>query len=123
MAEFAEVMRQRERMCQQYGCCSIEHLSDNCPLHCVDSIGCKLYMYIYPEKTEEKVMKWAAEHSIMTNAQKFKEVFGIEHLGGCSGLPTQYCHKVDSIARCDLCEFDKFWKQEYKDPRERRRND
>lgn len=61
----------------------------------------------------EAVEKWAKEHPVKTNADKFKEVFGVE----------------PSLVRCPLkrecrgCEYKcelgvtiKFWNSEYKEP-------
>ena len=47
----------------------------------------------------------------LTNAEKFKEVFGFEP-HGCP-LPPAVCKA--SNASCNKCPFDDFWEKEYKE--------
>lgn len=59
MAEFLEVMRQAQRMCDTYDC-------DHCPLT-YESVLCALasdkdLTYAVIKKFESKVMQWAKEH-------------------------------------------------------------
>lgn len=62
MAEFQEVMRQWERMCESIGV----HDRIKCPLvHALDIPNCESCsesVFIDPAHTEEIVMSWAAEH-------------------------------------------------------------
>lgn len=61
MAEFAEVMRQKKRMCDSYkNCkgCPISESSDKKREHLL----CGDFMYAYPDIAGEIIMKWAAEH-------------------------------------------------------------
>ena len=37
---------------------------------------CSEWANLYPEEAERIIMKWSAEHPIMTNAKKFEQVFG-----------------------------------------------
>lgn len=56
----------------------------------------------------ELVEKWAKEHPIVTNGDKFKELFGKEILmspHGCVGLLCQ--------SPCDTCPNNGFWNKEY----------
>lgn len=108
MAEFTEVLKQRKRMCRISGC------STHCLLHYLNNktgSPCDNYILEYPEEAEEIIMEWAKEHPIMTNAQKFKEVFGINKpLTSCEGF---YC---ESCYDCDKCRYKDFWNREYKEP-------
>lgn len=65
----------------------------------------------------ELVEKWAKEHQILTNADKFKEVFGID-------IETQAC--VNPKGTCSDCKYayeddcyvsDRFWYAKYVEPR------
>ena len=109
MAEFQEVMKHAYRMHEFYrksgGC-----LKD-CPLN-KGSLGCGYYMMRYPQKTENIVVQWAKEHPVKTNADKFKEMFGIEI------VPTTGCSFIAcEVNNCDNCEYKDFWNKEYKEPR------
>ena len=71
MAEFQKVAKEKQRMCQKCLCSS-------CPLgeHNDKNGGCSKWAILYPEEAERIIMKWSAEHPIMTNAKKFEQVFG-----------------------------------------------
>ena len=58
MAEFAEVMRQFNRMCKANAGCF------NCPLHGLDGIDrCRISAFVRdPNRIEREVMSWAAEY-------------------------------------------------------------
>lgn len=54
------------------------------------------------------VEKWGKEHPVVTNREKFKELFGKEILvspHGCVGLSCQ--------SPCDTCPNNGFWDKEY----------
>lgn len=96
MAEFVEVMGNIKKMCKSYSKCK------DCPICSINNRtiwGCDAFAKEYPKETEEIVMKWLEEHPVKTNADKFKEVFGI-----------------------DVVELQKyandFWNQEYKESEE-----
>lgn len=58
MAEFQEVMRQNKRMCQSVKCCK-------CDIYrlCGEDLSkCQRFINNNPEKAEEVIMAWAAEH-------------------------------------------------------------
>lgn len=66
----------------------------------------------------ELVEKWAEEHHIKTNADKFKEVFGLDM------APIHSC--VNPKGTCSDCKYsyeddcyvsDRFWNAEYVEPR------
>lgn len=61
MAEFQEVMKQKQRMCHENrltGCkdCGIARINNGQLLYCED------FIVKHPAETESIVMKWAAEH-------------------------------------------------------------
>lgn len=105
MAEFVEVIRQKDRICNSYDC-------NECPL----KSGCMSLIVNEPEKAEQIIMEWAKEHPSKTNADKFKEVFGVEAFSegelGCNGI------KCPNKTPCGECEYKKFWSQEYKERKE-----
>lgn len=49
----------------------------------------------------------------MTNAEKFKEVFGFAHHNGCP-FPVLVCATVEKMD-CKKCPFERFWEKEYKE--------
>lgn len=104
MAEFNEVIRQFNRMCNNYDC-------NDCPF---DS-NCQFIVIRRPNEAEEIIMNWAKEHPIKTNADKFKEVFGIEYYNDsgtkCDGIkcPSNETHSY----LCSECEYKDFWDKEY----------
>ena len=108
MAEFQEVMKQRERMCENvHGNCSrcdIGKLANEKDLYCHN------IMLDYYKESEKIIMDWAEEHPIKTNADKFKEVFGF--------IPdSEYCPNKCPENGCANCEYRHFWSQEYKEPK------
>lgn len=113
MAEFQEVARQYERMCDyfkdKFGC-------ESCPLCSSKNESgksCVFVFYSEPRQAEEIIMKWAKEHPMQTNADKFKEVFGMELFhDGCGGVS---CPSDDT--KCKECIYKDFWNQEYKEPK------
>lgn len=107
MAEFLEVMKHRKRMCdalKKTDCSSCGLCSDNNNYN----VGCSTFIYNYYEQAEEIIMKWAKEHPVMTNADKFKEVFGFTPDG-------EYCPKECPENGCINCDYRYFWNQEYKE--------
>lgn len=75
MAEFTTVMREYGRMCKVCMEC------ENCPLKSSNNfrgVVCNLFVRKFPEEAERIIMKWAKEHPIVTNAMKFKEIFGYD---------------------------------------------
>lgn len=78
--EFTKVAKEYSRMCNAYPY-SCNDGNDVCPM---DKVRGKEYVCRYwtlvvdPEKAEEVIMDWAKEHPVVTNRDKFKEVFGID---------------------------------------------
>ena len=79
MAEFKEVAKMYERLCESYDECY------KCPMFTCrnenrvksDGISCRYWaLLVNPEEAEDIIMQWSSEHPIVTNGDKFKEVFG-----------------------------------------------
>ncbi len=71
------------------------------------------------EKIIEIVTNWAKEHPIVTNEQKYKEVWGVKPNGDTCPLyfgfqkeNPDYCGRI----RCEVCKM-AFWQSEYKEPK------
>lgn len=110
MAEFTEVMKHRKRMCTQYG----KHRCDSCPINDVKEGTCAKFLIENTQEAEEIIMKWVKENPIKTNADKFKEVFGVDVYKGdyycCSGISCKH--------KCEECKYKGFWNKEYIEPKE-----
>ena len=71
------------------------------------------------EKAIEIVTRWAEKHPIVTRADKFKEVFGVEpKSNNCFVCP----HRVEfNNAKCNLMQCVKctneFWNSKYEEPK------
>lgn len=64
----------------------------------------------------EIVEKWSKEHPIVTNKDKFKEMFGIniyDTTHECVGFT---CPSISTD--CKSCPYNGFWSREYKEPKE-----
>lgn len=76
-------------------------------------VSCDIFMSKHPENAEKIIMEWAKENPAKTNADKFKEVFGVEAFSegelGCNGI------KCPNKTKCGECEYKKFWSKEYKE--------
>jgi len=70
--EYQEFCKQRDRMCDKYECpdCPINHMNFN-------EFSCESWTLRNPKKAEKIIEQWAKEHPIVTNADKFKEIFGV----------------------------------------------
>ena len=82
--EALEFLKETQRMCSSYKECT------DCPLKELASFAgykaCRIYMLNECEKAISAVDAWSKKHPIITNAQKFKEVFGektIDQLALC----------------------------------------
>lgn len=110
MAEFVEVIKNKNRMCDRYKGCH------GCPLAlCNNRKQCTCYDFVntYTKEAEEIILKWAEQHPVLTNADKFKEVFGFFPNEDACPHNTDYCKE-----KCPLVCYPGivFWKQEYKAP-------
>lgn len=119
MAEFQEVIKEYKRMCatrtfKYTGCknCELSSSNNGTDYNCVNLICAE------PQKTEKIIMKWAEEHPVQTNADKFKEVFGIElketHIKTYCPFAELRCTRKEP---CEKCEHYNFWQKEYKEPK------
>ena len=110
MAEFIEVLRQGNRMCDSYDECR------KCPLYNMCE-GDMFELYKKGEEIEAIVMKWAKEHPVKTNLDKLMEIFPMldrekMHPSTCYGFSCpQNCD-------CDECEYKGFWNREYEKTKE-----
>lgn len=66
---FQEFVKEKERMCGGYANC------DECGLSEYDE--CDDFCFDQPEQAEEIVQRWIKDNPPITNADKFKEVFGV----------------------------------------------
>ncbi len=88
-----------------------------CPLNvpCGDANGTQSYNAF---DVIEIVEQWSKEHPIITNADKFKEVFGKEPKDGIAEyLCPSFVLKCCPHNGCDNCKKS-FWESEYKEPTE-----
>lgn len=86
MAEFQKVVQTLKRICFGRSC-------GKCPLHeASGGANCNIWIKENSCEVEALIMQWAAEHPLITNRDKFKEVFGLDYLdplpGGCSAWLT-----------------------------------
>ena len=76
------------------------------------------------EKIIEIVNSWAKEHPLVTMADKYKEVFGVEPVHTESEIKVYLCPKLAglgadikcTVQTCGKCNQD-FWGAEYKPPK------
>ena len=73
--EFQDFWKQRERMCDAINCHDCIICQERGGRHI---IGCLTWISDNPQRAESIIEKWAKENSLKTNADKFKEVFGID---------------------------------------------
>ena len=103
-----------------HNCCPI--LCAQCPLNKGACSGDGFTHTIFnAEKAIEIVTQWAKEHPIITMADKYKEVFGVEPKGksGASVCPRSV--GFDDVeckigGGCEDCR-NEFWHSEYKEPK------
>lgn len=104
MAEYQEVVKQFKRMCES-------NCSDcrQCPIESYRGFyHCWRWVSEEPEKSEELIMQWADEHPLITNRDKFKEVFGFD--------PVQ-------MDWCNISRAATWLSDEYKEPKDGRSNE
>lgn len=110
MAEFVEVVKQRNRICNTISC-------DECGLYSGNNISrstsCLGFMNMYPDEAEKLIMDWAKEHPVKSNADKFGEVFG-EYPSEESCPFFDHC---DNNVCNTRCAFGDFWNKEYINPK------
>lgn len=106
--EYQEFCKQRDRMCDKYECPDypINHMNFN-------EFSCESWTLRNPKKAEKIIEQWAKEHPIITNADKFKEVFGKPI--GSYGAPCPNGLTIYGIGATSNLEW---LEQEYKEPKE-----
>ena len=120
--EFKEYMKIKNRMTN---CCEPKRCVE-CPLN-VNNNGykciCRVFEIRYSEKAEAIVQKWADEHPVVTNKDKYREVyrevFGKRLTRSNRSFTTcpphiAYPEQCKQIGGCDKCM--KWWEEEYKKP-------
>ena len=86
----------------------------NCPLNkevCRVDTNTVLHSY----KAIEIVENWAKEHPIVTNADKFREVFGKEIRKDSCVNPTITCEDCEYCNGCECDAGNRFWDVGYKE--------
>lgn len=110
--EALEFMKEAKRMCLTIGCCSDCNLGYGCAID-----GVKNLPDIVLESNCLVVEQWSKDHPIVTNAQKFKEVFGQEpqSINGIIFCPpvTPGAFECD---RVDCMKCLEWWDKQYKEP-------
>ena len=100
MVEFQKVMKDFYRMCNTYydAHCFDYPLSNN---KNGKYIVCEKFKRIYTEDTEQIIEDWAKKNPVMTNAMKFKEIFGNAcHIKCYADYDT--CDKCNGV--CSKCQ-------------------
>jgi len=110
----------REKHKGVHGCEGIESCKE-CPLHkcCLNKLDDdQVYNAM---EIIEIVEKWSKEHPIVTNRDKFKEVFGInlyDTTHECVGLTCPSNAFSTLPTDCRTCPHNGYWSKEYKEPKE-----
>lgn len=82
MAEFKEVIKQFNRICEAQEIC------DKCPINKKRGLlTCWRALTVHPDEMEEAVMNWAKEHPPITNNDKIKEIFGLDFKSTITASP------------------------------------
>lgn len=112
--EFKEFCRERDRMCERYDSC------DSCPIHKLDKAGysCTRICMNFPDEAERIVSEWTKEHPIITNADKFMEVFGKNSYFRQTSTKMFFCSGTIGLNGIEEEIIYQDWlEQEYKPPR------
>lgn len=92
------------------GCSGVN--CDDCPMY---KVACNTtQIRLLEAEAIETVENWAKQHPIVTNADKFREVFGFD-MTICwdNEFPCNECQFCDRNGTCNSKE--KFWNAEYKE--------
>lgn len=114
--EFQDFWKERDRMCEQYGCCQPPCFGEGCPMKKLfpnNKFSCLEVIKMYSIETEQIVKQWAKKHPIVTNSQKFTEIFG-KHAFCQSGFEfTIHTPDMGNTFKT----FGEWLKQEYQPPK------
>ena len=95
-------LKEKVRMCRTVRVVNVENSNvescENCPIE----LYCGVEIH-NPEIAVSIVEKWAAEHPRMTNAQKFKEVFGMK---------PEYCRGTDTTSTWWAIPYEEPYKEQ-----------
>lgn len=86
---------------------------NNCPFNkiCVPNINTMFYAH----ESIEIVENWAKEHPIKTNANKFKEMFGLDMAPIHSCVSSKSCEDCEYTYDGECAVSKLFWDAEYKE--------
>ena len=107
----------RDKYKDEPRCISVD--CEVCPLHecCYGDDG---NISFNSEKAIEIVTQWAKEHPIITRADKYREVFGVEpkcdNNYACPRRVGFIATECGEGHACEKCK-DEFWNSEYKEPK------
>lgn len=109
MAEFTEIIRQRNYMCDHMENCKI------CPIYKDPSMGanCRVFMTMHPMKAEYIISNWYKANKPKTNRDMLIKVFGADIADGLPSCAGFECPQP--VIPCDQCPHENFWEQEYKE--------
>ena len=106
--EALDFLKEAKRMCLAIGCCSDCQLGYGCVVDDVKKV---------PDRVLESnclvVEQWSKEHPIITNAQKFKEVFGEKRLSDLIDCKIRNASGDEIIVDMQKTEW---WDEPYKEP-------
>ena len=116
--EFQKFWEEKNRMCRRFKKCSEclmrkevfqkNYLDTGLPLRTL----CDISIMNNPKTAEKVVEKWVAENPVMTNGQKFCEVFGVDLIA----IPAY--SKKDPRIHIKGMPFEEWLQAEYKPSRE-----
>lgn len=95
-----DYLKEKERMCRTEGCarCPLSPRNNGTPC------GCSKYQADFPDKAVIIVDEWSRQHPIVTNRDKFAEVFG------AMSFAAFVWNNLKSGG------YDEWWDKEYKAP-------
>ncbi len=113
--EILKFLKEYNRMCTMYKSCR------GCPLEMDRCAGCgdefsKKQIINIIDKTEQ----WSKEHPIITNAQKFEEVFGEIEIKDY--IKCRVHHMSEDETEIEILES-KWWDEPYKEPEHENENE
>lgn len=106
---------------ERYRICNSNICSSECPFWrdnlSIPDLGCADFIRMFPAEAVSIVEQWSREHPVMTNAQKFEEVFGEKpdrSIGGRLCPPIALRKSKDCNINCFECK--QWWDEPYKEP-------